>query len=210
MIGELVGVAGSGKSTVAALLAARTFDVSSHLSWRQHIGTCLKVSAHRLPHVIYHAVHRVPLRFLAIMVNIEVMLQVLARHRESPILRCSQVILDLGPFLQLATLRHAYLAQAPTLASSSWLSELTVQSRQVIDRVFWLDADDRVLMERVSEREQEHAMKGRPPGAFETFFSEYRREFTDLLSGYPASWVKRIDTGAMSAEHVFELIDAQL
>lgn len=210
VIGELIGVAGSGKSTIASRLAAGALDVAGRLSWRQNIPMCVRVLGYRLPQVAYQIGRGVPLRFLAIMVNIEVTLRLLTRHRESRMLGCGRVVLDLGPFLQLATLRHAYLAQAPTLASSTWLSELTAQARQVIDRVFWLDADDRVLMERVSERAQVHAMKGRPAGAFERFFSEYRREFADLLAGYPSNRVVRIDTGVMSADHVCELIDAHL
>jgi len=210
VIGELIGVAGSGKSTVATLLAARTFDVSSHLSWKQDIPLCLRVLVHRLPEVISQAAKRVPLRYLAIMLNIEVTLRLLARHRESPVLDCGHVILDLGPFLQLATLRHAYLPHAPTLASSAWLSELMVRSQQMIDRVFWLDADDGTLMNRVHGREQIHAMKGRPEGAFERFYAEYRQEFAHLLTGYPASRIERIDTGAMSAADISGWIDAHL
>lgn len=210
VIGELIGVAGSGKSTAATLLAARTFDVSGHLSWKQDIPLCLKVLAHRLPEVVRQAGRGVPLRYLAIMINIEVTLRLLARHRESRVLSCGHVVLDLGPLLQLATLRHAYLPEAPTLASSAWLSELMTRSRQVIDKVFWLDADDRILMGRVQGREQTHAMKGRPEEAFETFCAEYRQEFSGLLAGYPASRIERIDTGAMSANDVFGWIDAHL
>jgi thymidylate kinase len=210
LVGELIGVAGSGKSTVAALLATRTFDVSSQLSWKQNIPLCLKVLAHRLPEIIYQAGKGVPLRFLAIMVNIECTLRLLERHRESHGLSCGQVVLDLGPFLQLATLRHAYLPDAPALASSFWLSELTARSRRVVDKVFWLDADHRTLMNRIRGREQSHAMKDRSEGAFERFCAEYRREFADLLAGYPAGQIERIDTGALSARDVSEWIDARL
>ena len=210
LIGELIGVAGTGKSTVATLLAARTADVSSRLSWKQDPQTCLKVLKDRLPQVIYQTGKGVPLRYLAIMLNIEITLRLLDRHRESRVLDCNHVILDLGPLLQLATLRHAYLAEAPTLASSSWLSQLIIQARHAIDRVFWLDADDPILMDRVSDREQEHGMKGQPRKAFERFFAEYRDEFADLLGGYPAHRIERIDTSSASAEEVCQRVDACL
>jgi adenylate kinase family enzyme len=210
VVGELIGAAGSGKSTVASLLTAKTFDVSGELSWRQDLPLCLKVLARRLPTILGQVAKRVPLRFLAIMVNIEVTLRLLERHRESHALSCSHIILDLGPFLQLATLRHAYLPEAPTLASSSWLAELTARSRRAVDRVFWLDADNRILLNRVRGREQLHAMKDRPAEAFERFCAEYRREFTDLLAGFPASRIERIDTGVLSARDVSEWIDAHL
>jgi len=192
------------------LLAARTADVSSRLSWKQNPQTCLKVLMDRLPQVIYQAGKGVPLRYIAIMLNIEITLRLLERHRESCVLDCNHVILDLGPFLQLATLRHAYLAEAPTLASSSWLPQLIIQTRRVIDRVLWLDADDRILMDRVGDREQEHGMKGRPREAFERFFAEYRDEFADLLDGYPARQIERIDTSSASAEDVCQRVDACL
>ena len=210
LIGELIGVAGSGKSTVARRLAEQAADVSSRLSWKQDPRMCLKVVMDRLPQVIYQAGKGVPLRYLAIMLNIEITLRLLERHRESHVLDCNHVILDLGPLLQLATLRHAYLTEAPTLASSTWLSQLIVQTRRVIDRVFWLDADDRILMDRVSDREQEHGMKGQPREAFERFFAEYRNEFADLLDGYPAHRIERIDTSSASAEDVCQRVDACL
>ncbi|MEN6333947.1 MAG: hypothetical protein ABFE01_06765, partial [Phycisphaerales bacterium] len=152
----------------------------------------------------------VPLRFLAIMVNIECTVRLLERHRESHVLSCGQVVLDLGPLLQLATLRHAYLPDAPTLASSCWLSDLTARSRRVVDRVFWLDADHRTLMNRVRGRKQSHAMKDRSEEAFERFCAEYRREFDDLLAGYPAGQINRDDAGILSARDISEWIDARL
>jgi thymidylate kinase len=209
-VGELIGVAGSGKSTVAALLATGTFDVTSQLSWKQNVPLWLKALTRRLPEVVYQAAKGVPLRFLAIMVNIECTVRLLERHRESHVLSCGQVVLDLGPFLQLATLRHAYLPDAPTLASSSWLADLTARSRRVVDRVFWLDADQRTLMNRVRGREQSHAMKDRSEEAFERFCAEYRREFDDLLAGYPAGQINRVDAGVLSARDISEWIDARL
>jgi thymidylate kinase len=199
---EIVGVAGSGKSTMLRALrgALGLHEPPYRLPrWRS------------LPHVAGAAARSlVPLLAephpgwfwfeLKLLATYEAMVaDFAARRPETP------VLLDQGPI-------YTYVAATRTVLLGDQRSQLRPRLVRTLDRfggcldaVVWIDASDDVLVERIRGRDQDHMIKARSEDEILAFLAEYRAAYGALLErfaevhGVP---VLRFDTSAEPPERL--------
>lgn len=204
---EMIGPAGSGKTTIAKKLLDETFDVQTSISWQDDKLQCLKSCLYKFPDIVSLMLRRVPLVCIEIMLSIEIRLAVLQKHKKRHFLPCRVLVLDQGPLLQLTTLKLAYIKKYSVSNEITWLTALEAETTRTLDIVIWLDAGIETLQDRINRREQTHRMKGRSKEVMAQFFEDYRACFAEATrNGGSRILIKRIDTTQMSIDDVVAAI----
>lgn len=108
-------------------------------------------------------------------------------------------LLDQGPVYLLAEMRlfgPAYLKQS---AAEHFWQTLFHRWEAALHTIFYLDADDEILFDRIRSREQEHIVKSESEAAVRNFLNRYRAEYEFILSTLTTKdhslRVLRLDTG---------------
>jgi hypothetical protein len=204
---ELVGVAGTGKSTLARALVAR------HRDWR------IAESIHaRDPSHLPYFVHSTPglVRLLGHALRPpspsweEVKLYVYAsewhRYLDShPEHGSTVTLLDQGPLFALARLLWGGSAATRSAWFRTWKREAAARWAHELDGVVELIAPDPVLLERINEREKPHAAKGKSAREAMKILASHRCALTEVLGdvGDGASIRRlRFDTSKRSLDEI--------
>ena len=213
---EIVGVAGTGKSTLTRTLVDRdpgnrVVD-SLHTRARAHWAYV----AHSVPGVLPLIARSVRARpgfdweetkFIVYVTEWRRFLRSDCRDDRG------LLILDQGPIFALARLLWGGKPVTATREFERWLDEQVSGWSLELDGIVWLVAPEKVLLERINEREQEHEAKGRSlregldvlsahQGAYEVLF-----ERLEALGKPP---VFTFDTSLMSATRIAEEIERLL
>jgi hypothetical protein len=195
---EVLGPAGSGKTTVATALATRD----------RAIVTDIPLPRRRtLPFRARTLVRSIPWRLRApagagpafdrrgarAMAYLEAWRHAIRAGRAP----ASVTVLDHGPVFRLAYL----IAFGPRMTRTAgfhrwWVAEVEAWSRS-LDLLVVLDAPNDSLLERIAARDRAHAVKGRPAAEGRLYLERYREAFETVLSRFAGAGgpdVVRIDT----------------
>ncbi|MEN8184119.1 MAG: AAA family ATPase [Myxococcota bacterium] len=202
LVVELIGPAGSGKTTLARALCRRP-DVT--------VGIELPRSDH-VPHVIHHSLLLLPV-FVGVggdggwlswkEMRSMTYLRAWPRQLTRSGTKQAVTVLDHGPVFRLARLR----AFGPRITRSAsferwWEASLGIWSG-LLHAVIALDAPNEVLVDRIRSREEAHRIKAESRSEAETFLRRYRaayHEILEKLEGGPQ--LLRVDTSKKSPEQV--------
>ena len=161
---EIVGVAGTGKSTLARTLADR--DPGNRIADSLHTKTSahwayVAHSAARVLPLVARSV-RVPPAFdweeTKFIVYVTEWRRFLRRACRDD---SGLVVLDQGPIFALARLLWGGKPVTSTREFEHWLDENVAGWSVDLDGIVWLVAPEEVLLGRINEREQDHEAKGR-------------------------------------------------
>jgi hypothetical protein len=213
---EIVGVAGTGKSTLARTLADR--DPGNRIADSLHTKTSAHWAyvAHSVPHVLPLVARSARVRPAFDWEETKFIVYVMEWRR---FLRrdCRDdsglVVLDQGPIFALARLLWGRKPVTATREFERWLDEQVAGWSVDLDGIVWLEAPEEVLLERINEREQDHEAKGRSI-----------RQGLDLLLAHQSAYgvlferlealgrppVFTFDTSVMSPVRIAEEIDGVL
>lgn len=208
---EILGIAGSGKSTTARLLCGlQGFRPAGFIHARRP-GHLLQIvrSVPRLRPILLEGARRAPRitwREIKLLAYVE---------RWSSVLRSNAggapgvLVFDQGPLYALArlTAEGKPFTRGPSFAS--WRDELLARWARELDVVVWLDASDDVLVTRINTREQGHQEKGVSEDAARRFLRRYRTTFDELLrllDDERGPTIVRIDTAATPPREVAAVI----
>ncbi len=194
---EIAGLAGAGKSTVAALLCDRSARVTPAARLRmdrpRHASYCALRAVRLLPLLARtwaaeRAFTRDEVKWLLYLSGWDRVLD-RQRTRERPV-----VVLDQGPLFYLATLGGF---GPSTLRESTWWEATLDRWASTLDLVFWLEAPEEVLISRIRDRGKPHPLKQASRGDARGFLAAYRSSYDRVMielvdRGGPE--VRRFDT----------------
>jgi cytidylate kinase len=201
LVVEVIGPAGSGKTTLAKALCRRPeITAGIELSRASHV-----------PHLIHHTLLLLPVFLLArgeggwlTRKEMRSMTYLRAWPRQltrTPIDR-AVTVLDHGPVFRLARLR----AFGPRITRSApfdrwWERSLGIWSG-LLDAVIALDAPDAVLVDRIRSRAQQHRMKAESRSEAESFLKRYRATYQDIIEKLDGPRLIRVDSSQQSPDEI--------
>jgi deoxyadenosine/deoxycytidine kinase len=207
---EIIGVAGSGKSSLARALAGNSYTRPPFISASdpRHLAVILRVLPRLWP-LLVQGVTRSPRMSWAdfkLMAYITGWREYLTRLPEA---RESTLVFDQGPLYALGRLEAKGLGMASTPAYQRWWDEMLSLWAAEISMVVWLDATEEQLLDRINRRPQDHEIKGRPDDESSKFIGHYREVFRRLLARIEelgAAEVVSFDTTALDTDQLSELV----
>lgn len=208
---EILGVAGAGKSTLAALLARGTgVEEAAFIHARQpsHLAQMVRGTPRLLP-VLVGGLMRTPriswpeFKLLVYVTRWRLFL------RRSTAPRGVALLFDQGPVYALVRLKAEGKPFTTRPAFERWSEEMLEGWAGELTGLVFLDAPDAVLWNRINERPQGHKQKGEEATTGLDFIARYRRSFEDVLRrveelGGPR--VLRFDTGTATAAQIAEKV----
>jgi shikimate kinase len=200
---ELVGPAGSGKSTLYRALAAQCDAVTPGVPFGGlgHLRLGLRHAAQLLPAWLAAQgrwLDEKELRSLNYVVG-------WAEGLERGAADGAFAVFDHGPIFRLARLR----AFGPRLVESAgfarWQQAAVARWARLLGAVVWLDAPDALLAARIDGRDERHRMKGGADVDTRRFLARYRAAYDALLAELAAAGAPapiRVDTSREAPEAI--------
>jgi thymidylate kinase len=200
LVVELVGAAGTGKTTLAAALAAGGYG--ARMAPRPSRGRYAWRAVSMLPALA--DMHR-PLRRVLFMeskraLHLAALRDVVHASRDGAY---RALVFDEGPVYMLARILVFGGANVDTNGFRRWWRSTTAEWAQTLDVVVYLDASDDVLIERIRTRRQAHPVKELPAEEVRRFLDVYRRAYErviDDLQTCGGPHVARIGADALGIE----------
>lgn len=212
MIAEIVGVAGTGKSTIAHVVSQRSNVIQTDykLRWRYVLPAYYARAVLAMPTYLMHYQGKGQVLWPALrwMTYLEKLQHALSRQGNENI-----ILFDQGPVFWLTYLhtfgsdgiRDEWFTRWWTRALENWSS--------ILDMIFYLDGDDTVLIERVRNRSKNHKIKGSSDQKAREYLALYREGYQkvlDILSARDGLRVRFLSTDRESLEKIVDQIMIEL
>lgn len=205
---EITGIAGSGKSTITRLVCELDPRCRRagfiHARTPRHLAHILGGLPRLLPILVHNlgTGPRLGWAEVKLLAYVTRWRRVLRREAGA---RPGILVLDQGPVYALVRLKAQGKRVTTTPAFARWWDEMLGVWADELTAVVYLDADDRILWDRINGRAQPHRTKGEPAEVGREFIAQYRRLFGEVLErlerpGGPE--VLRLDTGDAAAERL--------
>lgn len=200
---EIIGCAGSGKSSVAQRLSEDGCVLTS-IPPAEYKRQCLKCVILKLPVLLLLCLLRVRRHYLKTLIRVEAALTTVQLGKKRHLILNKTFIFDQGPISKLA---YLHLKGIPNKIVELWLKALQKKSIQTFDLLIWLNAANDLLRFRVNNRAEHHKIKNKPKELVDGFYDAYRACFKTVIGNsienIPCEY---IETGTMSVEEVTEKI----
>ena len=208
---ELVGPAGSGKSTLYRALAAQCDRVTPGVPFGGlgHLRLGLRHAAQLLPAWLGSRDRWLGEKELRSLNYVVGWAEGLERGAPADTL----AVFDHGPLFRLARLRAFGPRLVESAAFERWAEAAVARWARLLDAVVWLDAPDALLAARIDGRDERHRMKGGAAGDTERFLARYRTAYDALLAELAAAGAPapiRVDTSREPPEAIAEGLLARL
>lgn len=180
-VAEIIGPAGSGKTTLTQLLRTGN-NVRAGLSvWGLPLSLLSVSTIASIPDLIGFCRRRKNLNWedLKLVVQHNALLRLISREGTKGY---RALLLDEGNVFALAKLRAFGPGGEATDSSTDWMEGFVNKVAPAIDAVIWLDAPDSVLARRIRERDKDHRMKNKSDAEIETHLSLYRSSFERVVA----------------------------
>jgi len=205
MIAELVGAAGTGKSTLSQRLARRPGVMRASV-WKLPRAWWLVNAVRSLPTLVALCVRTraLPWADMRYMIRLRTLHHLVTRRRGR---RAPLVILDEGPVFALAWLRLFGDERAAGQTMARWRRRVIRDWAETVDVVVLLDAPDAVLAGRIRTRDQPHRIKARSDVEIGRFAAAYREAFGEVIDALTAANGVRVVRLGSDGEAVDRTVD---
>lgn len=218
LVAEIVGPAGSGKSTLTRVLRERDGNLRTGLSVWGLPPTLLCLNAIlSLPRFVglYRSRGRIRRDEVKLIVRLSALHQLLGRESSKSY---RTLLLDEGTIFALVKLlAFSDNAQSNGKGNGSgrskhldaWTQSLLNRWARRLDAVIWLDAPDEVLAERIRTRSKAHRVKDKTDEEIYEFLARYRDSYERVISELTAHHglkVIRFSTEHQSLEEMADQI----
>lgn len=199
---EIVGVAGTGKSTLTRALVDSYAECRIADSLHTRLPAHWPYVAHSLPRVLplitttMRGRPRLSWDEAKFVIYVSEWSRYLGARPEH---RVGITILDQGPIFALARLLWGGTAASRSSRFQDWMREMVEHWAVELDEIAWLDAPDHVLLRRIDSRSQGHEAKGRSREDALELIDSHRRAYArlrDLLDAAGGPPVLDLDTFA--------------
>jgi hypothetical protein len=115
------------------------------------------------------------------------------------------ILLDHGPVFKMATLNAFGPERLKNRDLENWWRNMFSQWAGTLDLVIWLDAPDTILMERINNRDQRHAVKEKSEQEVSNFLDCYRSSYEYILTKLKVNGkpnLLQFDTSQASIEQI--------
>jgi hypothetical protein len=177
---EIIGPAGSGKSTLTGLLRSRDTTINTGLSiWGLSLPLLAAGTFSSLSDLIaLFGRGSFTLEDIKLVIQINALRRLLRREAAKGY---RALLLDEGGVFGLAKLR-AFGGDDAASDSISWMTGLFNQVGTTLDAVIWLDAPDAVLARRIRERDKPHRTKDLSEVEIFEHLARYREAFERVMA----------------------------
>lgn len=180
---EIVGPAGSGKTTLANALAHRAPALQRGLRLRQWrwLPRYVTSAVALLPIVLEGAQHgrRFTRQDLMRMIYLQVQWWAVQRCAAQ---HNGVLVLDQGPVYKLAEICNFDLESYQTPGRRRWWNKMVARWAGSLNLMIVLDAADEVLIERIGTRDKWHVVKDAPAPQASAYLARYRTSIQGILS----------------------------
>lgn len=203
---EVLGVAGSGKSTITSrLLSSTELERAPFISARnpQHLIQ-MTLALPNLTPLVLSGLTRKP-RMSWADFKLMVFVTRWSRWLEDARFAGKGLIFDQGPIYALVRLEAKDLGLGQTRAFQIWRQQRLLDWVPKLATIIWLDAPDDVLISRIDQRDQSHWVKGETGDVSRAFVRRYRGLFLDAIreiERLSAPQAHRFDTSAMTVDEI--------
>ena len=213
---EIVGVAGTGKSTLARTLAHRVPGNRIANSLHTRDSSHWAYVAHSVPRVLPLVARSARMRPLFDWEETKFIVYVTEWRR---FLRrdcrddAGLIVLDQGPIFALARLLWGRKPVTATEEFERWLDEQVAAWSVALDGIVWLVAPEEVILGRINDREQDHEAKGRSIREGLDVLLAHQRTYAALFERLEALGkppVLTFDTSVMSPVRIAEEVEGIL
>jgi thymidylate kinase len=205
---EVAGVAGAGKSTLVRLLCAdgERFRRAEFIHARNpaHLAEIARSLPRLLPILARNVMpgRRLTWREVKLLVYASSWHRLLGRKATY---RDTVTLLDQGPIYALVRLTANGARVTRSASFARWRDQVLDAWSGRLGAVVWLDAEDRILLDRIEGRARTHGTKDQPEAVGRAFLARYRELFAELLDrlerrGGPP--ILRFDTGKTGSEQL--------
>lgn len=210
LIVELVGLAASGKTTLARALSQcdENILVGADLALRnvKHIPIFVSTVPVLWPVLLHQG--RTGRWFtwdeMKALVYLKAWPRVLKQHASN---QSSVILLDQGPVFKLATLNAFGPETLKSQSFEPWWRSIFERWTFTLDIVIWLHAPNEILVERINARHQWHAVKGKSELEAHKFLARYRTSYEQILAKLRANGgptLLQFDTSQASIEQIVD------
>ncbi len=210
MLMELVGVAGSGKSTLRKMLKEMNpqIDMVAPPPKLEYLFPVVKIYLKWLPMYLRHysKTRWFTTKEIKIMCYLDCWLPYL---RRCAVERDMVVVLDPGSIFWLTALKTFGPEISRDPKFQDWWEMMRKKWMSAVDIFVWLDAPTEILIQRVQNRQEWHESKSMTHDETVKSFDLYRKgygELTDLISQRRKNHILKFRTDQVSAEVIFERV----
>ena len=184
LIVELVGLAGVGKTTLSRALSQRNEKIwvaaDLELRKREHFPIFASHLLFWLPLLLRRSRSSRGFTWdeIKAMAYLKAWPHVLREQAQQGGIA---VLLDHGPVFKLATLHAFGPERLQSRGFAPWWHRTFEQWAFTLDVVIWLNAPDKVLVQRIDARQQQHTVKGKSEREAYDFFLRYGSSYEYIL-----------------------------
>ena len=180
---EVIGPAGAGKTTLLRALEQRNAAVKAGvtISKQRQFPFVVSNSAVLLWPFLreYRHTRWFSRREARSMAYLKAWLHVLGRQNSA---EDGVVVLDHGPLYRLALLREFGPSVTQSKSFRTWWASLFEQWAATLDALVWLDAPNRLLLERIRARDDWHSIKGQAECEAYAYLDRHRAALERIVS----------------------------